>query len=139
MGGSNGGLLMGAVFTQRPKLFNAVVCQVPLLDMLRYHKLLAGHSWIAEYGDPDEAQMAEVIGKYSPYHNLKSGVKYPEVFFVTSTKDDRVHPGHARKMVARMEELGNPIFISRILKADTERLRIPSKGLNGVLSSSRIC
>ena len=101
---------MGAAFTQRPDLFNAVVCQVPLLDMLRYTKLPPGASWIGEYGDPDSAHMRAYIEKYSPYQNLKVGVKYPEVLFVTSTKDDRVHPGHARKMAARMEELGNKVY-----------------------------
>lgn len=109
-GGSNGGLLMGATFTQNPELFNAVVCQVPLLDMLRYHKLLAGASWMAEYGNPDEAKMRKVIEKYSPFQNLDAKKTYPEVFFVTSTADDRVHPGHARKMAARMEELGKPFY-----------------------------
>jgi prolyl oligopeptidase len=107
-GGSNGGLLVGATYTQRPDLFRAVVCQVPLLDMLRYHLLLAGASWMAEYGNPDDARMRDVILRYSPYQNLKAGMKYPEVFFMTSTEDDRVHPGHARKMAARMEEMGHP-------------------------------
>jgi prolyl oligopeptidase len=110
MGGSNGGLLVGATFVQRPDLFNAVVCQVPLLDMQRYHKLLAGSSWMAEYGDPDNPAEWEYIRKYSPYHNVKKGVKYPQVFFNTSTKDDRVHPAHARKMVARMEEQGHKVL-----------------------------
>jgi prolyl oligopeptidase len=110
MGGSNGGLLVGATFVERPELFSAVVCQVPLLDMLRYHKLLAGHSWMAEYGDPDDASMAAAISKYSPYQNVKPGVKYPKVLFITSTKDDRVHPGHARKMVARMESQGHDVL-----------------------------
>ena len=104
MGGSNGGLLVGATFVQRPELFNAVVCQVPLLDMKRYHTLLAGNSWMAEYGDPDKADEWEFISRYSPYQNVKKGVHYPRIFFNTSTKDDRVHPGHARKMVARMQE-----------------------------------
>jgi prolyl oligopeptidase len=106
MGGSNGGLLMGAMLTQRPELFRAVVIQVPLLDMLRYHKLLAGASWIAEYGDPERPEEAEFLSAISPYHNLRPGVAYPEPFFVTSTKDDRVHPGHARKMAARMAAMG---------------------------------
>ena len=106
MGGSNGGLLVGATFTQRPELFNAVVCQVPLLDMKRYHKLLAGASWMAEYGDPDKADEWAYISKYSPYQNVKVGVKYPKVLFTTSTRDDRVHPGHARKMAALMQSLG---------------------------------
>ncbi|MEO7174690.1 MAG: prolyl oligopeptidase family serine peptidase, partial [Saprospiraceae bacterium] len=106
MGGSNGGLLVGVAFTQRPDLYNAVVCQVPLLDMKRYNKLLAGASWMGEYGNPDVAADWEYISKYSPYQNLKEGMKYPEVFFYTSTRDDRVHPGHARKMVAKMNDMG---------------------------------
>ena len=109
-GGSNGGLLVGAVATQRPELFRAVLCTVPLLDMKRYHKLLAGASWVAEYGNPDDPKEWEFISKYSPYQNVKPGVKYPKFFFVTSTRDDRVHPGHARKMVARMAELGNDVL-----------------------------
>ena len=109
-GGSNGGLLMGAAFTQRPELYRAVVCQVPLLDMLRYHKLLAGASWMAEYGNPDDPGMNKVLRKYSPFHNLHSEKQYPEVFFVTSTRDDRVHPGHARKMAARMQDLAKPFL-----------------------------
>jgi prolyl oligopeptidase len=106
MGGSNGGLLMGAMLTQRPELFRAIVIQVPLLDMLRYHKLLAGASWMAEYGDPDLPEEAEFLRHISPYHNLRPGTAYPEPFFVTSTKDDRVHPGHARKMAAKMAAMG---------------------------------
>ncbi len=109
-GGSNGGLLVGAVFVMRPDLFQAVVCQVPLLDMKRYTKLLAGASWAAEYGDPDDPDMWEYIKTYSPYQNVKKGVKYPVVFFTTSTRDDRVHPGHARKMVARMKEQGHRVL-----------------------------
>lgn len=109
-GGSNGGLLMGVALTQRPELWNAVVIQVPLLDMLRYHKLLAGASWVGEYGDPDNAEEGAFLRKISPYHNLKKGVKYPEPFFVTSSKDDRVHPGHARKMAAKMEQMKLPFL-----------------------------
>ncbi len=109
-GGSNGGLLVGVAFTQRPELYNAVVCAVPLLDMQRYNKLLAGASWMGEYGDPDKAEDWAYIQKYSPYHNLKKGVKYPEVYFFTSTRDDRVHPGHARKMVAKMEDMGYTVY-----------------------------
>lgn len=106
MGGSNGGLLVGVAFTQRPDLYNAIVCEVPLLDMQRYNKLLAGASWMGEYGNPDIPEEWEYLKKYSPYHNLKEGTKYPEVFFGTSTRDDRVHPGHARKMVAKMNDMG---------------------------------
>ena len=109
-GGSNGGLLVGAAFTQRPDLFNAVVCSVPLLDMRRYHQLLAGASWMAEYGDPDKPDEWQVIAKYSPYQNLRKKVKYPRVLFTTSTRDDRVHPGHARKMAARMLALGHEVL-----------------------------
>ena len=109
-GGSNGGLLVGAVMVQRPELFGAVVCQVPLLDMQRYHKLLAGASWMAEYGDPDKADEWAWISKFSPYQNVKAGVKMPRVLFTTSTRDDRVHPGHARKMAAKMMEQGHPLL-----------------------------
>ena len=110
MGGSNGGLLVGAVSVMRPDLFKAVVCQVPLLDMKRYTKLLAGASWAAEYGDPDDPDMWEYIKTYSPYHNVKKDVKYPEIFFTTSTRDDRVHPGHSRKMVAKMKDMGHKVY-----------------------------
>ncbi len=109
-GGSNGGLLVGATFVERPDLFAAVICKVPLLDMLRYNKLLAGASWMAEYGDPADPKVRPTILNYSPYQNVKPGVKYPEVFFITSTMDDRVHPGHARKMVARMKAQGHPLL-----------------------------
>ena len=108
-GGSNGGLLTGVMLTQRPDLWNAVVVQVPLLDMKRYNRLLAGASWMAEYGNPDTEDWA-FISEYSPYHNIRSDVDYPTVFFTTSTRDDRVHPGHARKMVARMTELGHDLL-----------------------------
>ncbi len=103
-GGSNGGLLVGAVMTQRPDLYGAVLCWVPLLDMVRYSQLLAGASWMGEYGDPQDPQMKKVILKYSPYQNVSGDKKYPPILFVTSTKDDRVHPGHARKMAAKMME-----------------------------------
>ncbi len=109
-GGSNGGLLVGAVMLQRPELFNAVVCQVPLLDMKRYNKLLAGASWMAEYGNPDKPEDWAWISSYSPYQNVKAGVKLPKVLFTTSTRDDRVHPGHARKMAARMMAQGHPLL-----------------------------
>lgn len=109
MGGSQGGLLVGGTFVQRPELFKAVVCLVPLLDMKRYNKLLAGNSWMAEYGNPDTDDW-EYIQKWSPYHNLNEDTDYPKVFFATSTRDDRVHPGHARKMVARMLEMGKPVY-----------------------------
>ncbi|HEV2081714.1 MAG TPA: prolyl oligopeptidase family serine peptidase [Brevundimonas sp.] len=110
MGGSQGGLFMGAMLTQRPDLINAAVIQVPLFDMLRFHKLLAGASWIAEYGNPDVPTEREWIAAYSPYQNLRAGQPYPQVFIHTSTKDDRVHPGHARKAAARMQELGYDVL-----------------------------
>ena len=110
MGGSNGGLLVGVAFTQRPDLFNAVVVQVPLLDMRRYNQLLAGASWMAEYGDPDIPEEWEYIRRYSPYHNLRPGIDYPKVLFTTTTRDDRVHPGHARKMAALMESMDLPFY-----------------------------
>ena len=110
MGGSNGGLLMGVMLTQRPDLFHAIVCQVPLLDMLRYHMLLAGASWMDEYGDPDVPEERAFLEKLSPYHNVDPAKTYPEIYFETSTKDDRVHPGHARKLAKRLEELGKPFL-----------------------------
>ncbi len=110
MGGSNGGLLMGVMLTQRPDLWDAVVVQVPLLDMLRYHLLLAGASWVDEYGSPDVPEEREWLEKMSPYHNFDETADYPEPFFVTSTKDDRVHPGHARKMAKLFEEAGKPFL-----------------------------
>lgn len=109
-GGSNGGLLVGAMLTQRPDLYNAVICQVPLLDMLRFHKLLAGASWMAEYGDPEDATDREYLLSYSPYHNLRQEIRYPRTLFLTSINDDRVHPGHARKMAARMVEQGHDML-----------------------------
>ncbi|PCI33956.1 MAG: S9 family peptidase [Alphaproteobacteria bacterium] len=108
-GRSNGGLLMGVSFTQRPDLFNAIICGVPLLDMKRYNKLLAGASWMAEYGNPDTDDW-DYISKYSPLQNLDKDKSYPKVYFFTSTKDDRVHPGHARKMAAKMEAQGHDFY-----------------------------
>lgn len=108
-GGSNGGLLTGVQLTQRPDLYNAVVVQVPLLDMRRFNQLLAGASWMGEYGDPDTDDW-EFIKKYSPYHNIDPDADYPKAFFTTSTRDDRVHPAHARKMVARMREQGHDLY-----------------------------
>ena len=109
-GGSNGGLLVGAVMVQRPDLYGAVVSAVPLLDMLRYHKLLAGASWIGEYGNPDIPAERAWIEAYSPYQNVDAGRSYPDLFLTTSTKDDRVHPGHARKMAARMLDQGHDVL-----------------------------
>ena len=106
-GGSNGGLLTGVMFTQRPDLFNAAIIAVPLLDMMRFHKLLAGASWMGEYGNPDDAIEGKFLRSISPYHNIDPQADYPEVFFITSTKDDRVHPAHARKTAKRMEDQGH--------------------------------
>lgn len=108
VGGSNGGLLVGNMLTSYPELFGAVSCGVPLLDMRRYTRLSAGHSWIAEYGDPDVPEQWEFIRTFSPYHLLKDGVDYPETFIWTATSDDRVGPVQARKMAARMEAMGIP-------------------------------
>ncbi len=108
-GGSNGGLLTGNMMVMYPQLFGAVVSQVPLLDMQRYHKLLAGASWMAEFGDPDKPEEWAFLRKYSPYQNVSRDVDYPPVLFTTSTRDDRVHPGHARKMTARMLEQGHDV------------------------------
>ena len=109
-GGSNGGLLMGVQFEQHPELWNAVVIQVPLLDMLRFTKIGAGASWVGEYGSPDVPEERAFLARISPYHNLKPGVRYPEPLFVTSTKDDRVSPAHARKMAAKMQAMGLPFY-----------------------------
>lgn len=105
-GRSNGGLLVGATMVRRPELYGAIICGVPLLDMKRYSKLLAGASWMAEYGDPDTDDWS-FMKQYSPYQNLKKDQSYPPIFFFTSTKDDRVHPGHARKMAAKMKAEGH--------------------------------
>jgi len=110
MGGSNGGLLVSTVMVQRPELFGAVVCQVPLIDMIAYSHIGAGASWIGEYGDPAIPAERDFILTYSPYQNVKAGVKYPPVFFVTATSDDRVTPVHARKMAARMMEQGHEVL-----------------------------
>lgn len=110
MGGSNGGLLVGTVAVERPELFGAVVCQVPLLDMLRFAKLGAGASWVGEYGSPENPDERAAILRYSPYQNVKPGVKYPPIFFVTATSDDRVTPVHARKMAAKMEAQGHSVL-----------------------------
>ena len=107
-GRSNGGVLTTVSMTQHPELWTAVVVESPLVDMLRYHKLSAGASWIGEYGDPDVAADAEFIGRYSGYQNLKPGVTYPEAYITTNTRDDRVHPGHARKFAAKLEAMGVP-------------------------------
>lgn len=108
IGGSNGGLTAGVVATQRPDLFGASVVLVPLLDMARFHKLLAGASWMAEFGNPEDPVQGPPLLAYSPYQNVEPGQHYPEMFFLTSTQDDRVHPGHARKMAKKMMDMGYP-------------------------------
>jgi prolyl oligopeptidase len=105
-GRSNGGLLVASTMIRHPELYGAVVCGNPLIDMKRYNKLLAGASWMAEYGNPDLLEDWAYLSRYSPYQNVKPGRHYPAIFFYSSTRDDRVHPGHARKMVARMEAMG---------------------------------
>lgn len=109
-GGSNGGLLAGVALTQRPDLYKAIIIDVPLLDMIRYHKLPAGASWIGEYGNPEIDSERSYIEKYSPYQNLQPGKNYPSIMLMTSTFDDRVHPGHARKFGARLEEFKVPFY-----------------------------
>jgi len=108
-GGSNGGLLMGNMYTQYPELFGAIHCAVPLLDMKRYTKLLAGASWAGEYGDPDDPEQWAFIEGFSPYHNIVPDKDYPPILFTTSTRDDRVHPGHARKMAHALIEAGKDV------------------------------
>jgi prolyl oligopeptidase len=109
-GRSNGGLLMGVMLTERPDLWGAIHCGSPLLDMRRYNKLLAGASWMDEYGDPDKPEEWTYIQKYSPYQNTRADKQYPPILITTSTRDDRVHPGHARKMAARLEEEGHQVL-----------------------------
>ncbi len=109
-GGSNGGLLVGVAMTQHPELYNAIVCESALLDMIRYTKLPPGASWIGEYGDPADPVVAAYISKYSPYQNVQNGVDYPEALFHLSTADDRVQPGHSRKMVERLEQKGHRVL-----------------------------
>ncbi len=109
-GGSNGGLLMGVTLNQHPELFNAAIVQVPLLDMLRYDRIGAGASWVDEYGSPRKGGERRFLAATSPYHNLRARADFPAPFLVTSTKDDRVHPGHARKYAARLRELAMPYY-----------------------------
>ena len=109
-GRSNGGVLVGAAMTQRPDLYGAVISGSPIKDMWRYDKMLAGASWVAEYGDPDVPADWAFLSKYSPYQAIRKGVRYPPIFLYLSTKDDRVHPGHARKYAARLKEFGNSVY-----------------------------
>lgn len=112
-GASNGGLLVGAVMTQRPKLVKAVIMGVPVVDMLRYHLFHGGRHWIPDWGSPEDPDMFEYLFNYSPYHNVKNGVEYPAILVVTSDKDDRVHPGQAFKMTALLQEVNkeNPVIL----------------------------
>lgn len=127
-GGSNGGLLVGTTLTKRPELFKAVVCGVPLLDMMRSHLLHAGASWVAEYGSPDEGpEMKAYLESYSPLQNVKPGVLYPSTYFHTSTYDDRVHPGHARKMAARMIEENQKVYFHEEREGGHQGRTSPSK------------
>ncbi|KZS71186.1 peptidase [Mycobacterium kansasii] len=131
-GGSNGGLLMGIMLTKYPEKFGALVCDVPLLDMKRYHLLLAGASWMAEYGDPDNPDDWKFISEYSPYQNISADRRYPPVLITTSTRDDRVHPGHARKMTAALEAAGHQVWYYENIEgghagaADNEQLAFKS-------------
>ncbi len=114
MGGSNGGLLVGAALTQRPELFTAVVCQVPLLDMLRYHRFRIARLWIAEYGSPEDPDAFRWLQAYSPYHRVQEGTPYPAVLLTAGEADSRVDPMHARKMAARLQAAtasGRPILL----------------------------
>jgi prolyl oligopeptidase len=115
-GGSNGGLLVGAALTQRPELFAAIVCSVPLLDMLRYHHLLIARFWIPEYGSAEDAEQFRWLRAYSPYHNVRDGARYPPVLFATAAGDSRVDPMHARKMAALLQsrEDGEAVVLLRV-------------------------
>lgn len=116
MGASNGGLLVMSSMIERPDLFAAVVCQRPLIDMLRYTRFGAGASWIGEYGDPADGTMADYIRTYSPYENVKSTVSYPPVLFITETSDDRVTPVFARMMAAKMQAQGHSVLFYEALE-----------------------
>jgi prolyl oligopeptidase len=119
-GGSNGGLLVGAAMVQRPDLFGAVICRVPVADMLRYHLFTVGRFWVSEYGSADDPAQFKYLFKYSPYHNVKDGVPYPPTLIMTADTDDRVAPGMAKKFAARLQEAtrgGGPILIRVETKA----------------------
>ena len=126
-GRSNGGLLASVAITQRPDLFGAAIIGSPLVDMKRYSHLLAGASWMGEYGNPDMPADWAFISKYSPYQNLKRGVKYPVPFIYTSTRDDRVHPGHARKLAARLEITAISSSTTKRSRAVTPRASSPKR------------
>ena len=142
-GRSNGGLLASVAITERPDLWGGAIIGSPLVDMKRYSHLLAGASWMGEYGNPDVAADWAFISKYSPYQNLKKGVKYPVPFIYTSTRDDRVHPGHARKLAARFEEFADPFYYAEAIEGghaagvvpeeDAQRAALEAVYLNQVL------
>jgi prolyl oligopeptidase len=120
VGASNGGLLVGAALTQRPDLFSAVICEYPLLDMIRYHKFLVAQYWVPEYGSADDSAQFQTLLSYSPYHNVKEGTPYPAVLFITGDSDTRVAPLHARKMTARVQAAsssGRPVLLLYDTKA----------------------
>ena len=128
MGISNGGLLVGAVITQKPELLDGAIIGYPVLDMLRFHKLYIGKTWVPEYGNPDDPKDREFLIKYSPYHNIKRDTKYPPILVFTGLHDDRVHPSHAFKFVAKLRDLKAPIYLR------TER----SSGHSGAVPEVRI-
>jgi prolyl oligopeptidase len=133
VGGSNGGLLMGAALTQRPELYAGVVCQVPLLDMLRYHLFRIARLWIPEYGSPEEKEAFLALRAYSPYHRVVDGTPYPTVLLMTSDGDSRVDPLHARKMAARLQEASaSPV----LLRVEEEAGHGQGKPLSKVLEES---
>lgn len=115
-GRSNGGVLVGAAMNQRPDLYGAVISGSPLIDMKRYNKLLAGASWVGEYGNPDNPDDWAFMKAWSPYQNIREGTDYPAIFFYSSTKDDRVHPGHARKTAAKLSDYGNTVYFHEYLE-----------------------
>jgi prolyl oligopeptidase len=142
-GRSNGGLMAAASITERPDLFGGAIIGSPLIDMKRYSHLLAGASWMGEYGNPDVPADWAFISKYSPYQNLKCGVRYPVPFIYTSTRDDRVHPGHARKLAAKLEQCGDKFFYDEAIEGghaagivpeeDAQRVALEAVYLNMVL------
>jgi len=147
-GRSNGGLMAAASITERPDLFGGAIIGSPLIDMKRYSHLLAGASWMGEYGNPDIPADWAFISKYSPYQNLKCGVRYPVPFIYTSTRDDRVHPGHARKFAAKLEECGDRFFYDEAIEGgheagvvpaeDAQRVALEAVYLNMVLPRSGV-
>jgi prolyl oligopeptidase len=133
LGGSNGGLLMGAAATQRPDLFKAIVCEVPLLDMLRYHKFLIARYWIPEYGAAEDPEQFRWLLRYSPYQNIRVGVNIPPMLVTAGANDTRVDPMNAKKFVAALQNnpgQTSPIICTWILTAATAAAKAPSKPSN---------